>query len=179
MPEWAWPSNKNWRIWCVSRFHVNKNIKQIYKGGLHFTVICCTNKCIINERYIPEHQNKLNIYDLQNYEFFSTGYTPNLRRLGVYHYINPRLIDWLWDSLRFLTLENFLVPLQSVTIGGIVVEKWLRKLQSVNSEKKNISIAVEKHLTTRLLGCGDKSSLGHSDISPVQQKTMLMFLFTR
>jgi len=33
---------------------------------LHFTVICCTNKCIINERYIPEHQNKLNIYDLQN-----------------------------------------------------------------------------------------------------------------
>jgi len=26
-------------------------------------VICCTNKCIINERYIPEHQNKLNIYD--------------------------------------------------------------------------------------------------------------------
>jgi len=23
-----------------------------------------------NERYIPEHQNKLNIYDLQNYEFF-------------------------------------------------------------------------------------------------------------
>ena len=25
-----------------------------------------------NERYIPEHQNKLNIYDLQNYEFFST-----------------------------------------------------------------------------------------------------------
>jgi len=39
---------------------------------LHFTVICWTNKCIINERYIPEHQNKLNIYDLQNYEFFST-----------------------------------------------------------------------------------------------------------
>ena len=36
---------------------------------MHFTVICCTNKCIINERYIPEHQNKLNIYDLQNYEF--------------------------------------------------------------------------------------------------------------
>ena len=50
-----------------SRFYVNKNIKQTYKGGLHFTN---TNKCIINERYIPEHQNKLNIYDLQNYEFF-------------------------------------------------------------------------------------------------------------
>ena len=33
-------------------------------------MICCTNKCIVNERYIPEHQNKLNIYDLQNYEFF-------------------------------------------------------------------------------------------------------------
>jgi len=27
-------------------------------------------KCIINERYIPEHRNKLNIYDLQNYDFF-------------------------------------------------------------------------------------------------------------
>jgi len=29
----------------------------------------------MNERYIPEHQNKLNIYDLQNYKFlpnFST-----------------------------------------------------------------------------------------------------------
>jgi len=26
-----------------SQFHVNKNIKQTYKGGLHFTV---TNKCI-------------------------------------------------------------------------------------------------------------------------------------
>ena len=25
----------------------------------------------VNERYIPEHQNKLNIYDLQNYEFFT------------------------------------------------------------------------------------------------------------
>ena len=34
-------------------------------------MICCTNKCIINERYIPEHQNKINIYDLQNYEFFA------------------------------------------------------------------------------------------------------------
>jgi len=54
------------RVISVSRFHVNKNIKQTDKGGLHFTVICCTNKGIINERYIPEHQNKLNIYDLQN-----------------------------------------------------------------------------------------------------------------
>jgi len=46
-------------------------MKQTYKGGLHFTVICCTNKHVINERYIPEHQNKLNIYDLQNSEFFA------------------------------------------------------------------------------------------------------------
>jgi len=57
-------------ILMSSRFHVNKNTKQTYKGGLLFTVICRTNKCIINERYIPEHQNTLNIYDLQNYEFF-------------------------------------------------------------------------------------------------------------
>ena len=46
-------------------------MKQTYKGGFHITVICCTNKCILNDRYIPEHQNKLNISDLQNYEFFA------------------------------------------------------------------------------------------------------------
>jgi len=28
------------------------------------------------ERYIPEHQNKLNIYDLQNYEFFANFFQP-------------------------------------------------------------------------------------------------------
>ena len=59
-------------------------------------MICCTNKCIINERYIPEHQNKLNIAfealakmrginviiiiiiiicDLQNYEFFTNFFS--------------------------------------------------------------------------------------------------------
>ena len=43
-------------------------------------VICCTNKCIINERYIPEHQNKLNIYDLQNYEFFANFFQPKKNR---------------------------------------------------------------------------------------------------
>jgi len=42
-----------------------------------YSDICCTNKCTINERYTSEHENKLNIYDLQNYkiyfcEFFST-----------------------------------------------------------------------------------------------------------
>ena len=46
---------------------VHKNIKQTYKGA----VICCTNKCTINERCIQEHQNKLNIYDLQNCDFFA------------------------------------------------------------------------------------------------------------
>ena len=64
MTEWAWPSSGIVYLFknlSVSRFHANKNIKQTYKGGLHFTVICCTSKCIINERYIPEHQNKLNI----------------------------------------------------------------------------------------------------------------------
>jgi len=45
------------------------------KVGFHFTVICCTNKCI-NERYIPEHQNKFNIYDLQNYEFLANFFQP-------------------------------------------------------------------------------------------------------
>ena len=73
MPEWALPS----RVWCVSRFHVNKKYKtNLQRRGLHFTVICCTNKCIINERYIPEHQNKLNIYDLQNYEFLPNFLQP-------------------------------------------------------------------------------------------------------
>ena len=71
MPEWAWPSSGIVYLFALlaTRLHVNKNIKQTYKGGLHFTVICCANKCIINERYIPAHQSKLNIYDLQNYEF--------------------------------------------------------------------------------------------------------------
>ena len=59
---------------------LKKYIKQTYKGGLHFTVICCTNKCIIHERYIPEHQNKLNIYDLQNYEFFANFFQPKKNR---------------------------------------------------------------------------------------------------
>ena len=63
-------------LFTTRRFHVNKNIKQTYKGGLHFTVICCTNECIINERFIPEHQNKLNIYDLQNYDFFVNFFQP-------------------------------------------------------------------------------------------------------
>jgi len=58
-------------IKCTILFSIisNKPTTTTYKGGLHFTVICCRNKCIINERYIPEHQNKLNIYDLQNYDF--------------------------------------------------------------------------------------------------------------
>ena len=39
------------------------------------------NKCIINERYIPEHQNKLNIYDLQNYEFLSIFSPEKIRKI--------------------------------------------------------------------------------------------------
>ena len=62
-------------------FMLIKSIKQTYKGGLHFTVIGCTNKCIINERYIPEHQNKLNIYDLQNYEFLPIFFNQNIRKI--------------------------------------------------------------------------------------------------
>ena len=64
-------------LWCWDRFlklKVKARVIFYYptcKGGLHFTVICCTNKCTINERYIPEHRNKLNIYDLQNYDFFA------------------------------------------------------------------------------------------------------------
>jgi len=33
-------------------------------------------------RYIPEHQNKLNNYDLQNYEFFSEFFsTKKIRKI--------------------------------------------------------------------------------------------------
>jgi len=47
-------------------------------------VICCTNKCIINERYIPEHQNKLNVYDLQNYEFFANFFqSKKIRKIRI------------------------------------------------------------------------------------------------
>jgi len=47
-------------------------------------VICCTNKYIINERYIPEHQNKLNVYDLQNYEFCANFLQPKkIRKIRI------------------------------------------------------------------------------------------------
>jgi len=51
-------------------------MQQTCKDSLHFTVICGTNKCIINKRYIPEHQKKLNIYALQNYDFFAIFFQP-------------------------------------------------------------------------------------------------------
>ena len=91
MSEWAWPSsgiahsrmsklafsvpfsNKpttTTRIWCVSRFHVNKNIKQTYKSGLHFTVICCMNKCIINERYNSRTSKQVKHLWLSKLRFF-------------------------------------------------------------------------------------------------------------
>ena len=56
-------------------------MKKTYKGGWHFTVICYTNKCIINERYIPEHQNKLNIYDLPNYDFLQFFQPKKIRKI--------------------------------------------------------------------------------------------------
>ena len=62
-------ANNNWRIWCVSRFHVNQNIKQNLQRRFALYSDLLYDKYIINERYILEHQNKLNIYDLQNYEF--------------------------------------------------------------------------------------------------------------
>jgi len=56
-------------------------IKINKKGGLHFTVICYTNKCIINEHYISERQNKLNVYDLRNYKFFAIFLTEKIRKI--------------------------------------------------------------------------------------------------
>ena len=59
---------------------IKRPVRNIY---LHRSLQLCgwcvvelTNKCIINERYIPEHQNKLNIYDLQNYDFFANFFQP-------------------------------------------------------------------------------------------------------
>ena len=47
-------------------------------------MICYTNKCIINERYIPEHQNKLNIYDLQNCDFFANFFqAKKIRKIRI------------------------------------------------------------------------------------------------
>ena len=39
-------------------------------------MVCPITKVDHNERYIPEHQNKLNIYDLQNYECFANFFQP-------------------------------------------------------------------------------------------------------
>ena len=65
-------------------------------------MICCTNKCIINERYIPEHQNKLNIYDLQNYEFLPNFFQPK-KIVNSLNFKNEkirkiRILD-LWGNL--------------------------------------------------------------------------------
>jgi len=50
--------------------------RRVYPGSEY--LIC--NKCIIYERYIPEHQNKLNIYDLQNYEFSANFFSTEKNR---------------------------------------------------------------------------------------------------
>ena len=68
--------NNNWRIWCVSRFHVNKKYKTNLQRRFALYSDLLSTKCIINERYIPEHQNKLNVYDLQNYEFLPNFFQP-------------------------------------------------------------------------------------------------------
>ena len=67
-------------------------------------MICCTNKCIINERYIPEHQNKLNIYDLQNYEFFTNFFsTEKIRKIRYILRMKKirkiRILD-LWSQMN-------------------------------------------------------------------------------
>jgi len=117
MPEWPWPSNNNWRIWCVSRFYVKKYIKQTYKSGLHFTVICCTNKCIINARYIPEHQNKLNIYDLQNYEFFTNFF--NRKKFVKF------VIFYEWKKFVKFVFSIYDLHLYWISVG---VNRWCELL---------------------------------------------------
>ena len=73
-------------------------------------VYCCMNKCIINERYIPEHQNKLNIYDLQNYEFFAIFFL-NRKKIAKFVIFQKmkknrriRILD-LWLPPRHLLLH--------------------------------------------------------------------------
>jgi len=81
MPEWAWPSSGIVYLFIISNKPTTTEEFDAFHG-FHFTVICCTNKCIINERYIPEHQNKLNINDLQNYEFFANFFqTKKIRKI--------------------------------------------------------------------------------------------------
>ena len=72
-------------------------------------MICCTNKCIINERYIPEHQNKLNIYDLQNYDFFANFVRPK-KIVNSLNFKNEkirkiRILD-LWMQLLYNASVN-------------------------------------------------------------------------
>ena len=62
------------------------------------------NIYIINERYIPEHQNKLNIYDLQNYEFFGNFFQLKKNSLNSLNFKNEknrkiRILDlWAWSA---------------------------------------------------------------------------------
>ena len=144
MPEWAWPSNNNWRVWCVSRFHVNKNIKQTYKGGLHFTVICCPNKCIINERYIPEHQNKLNIYDLQNYEFSLYFTNEKIRKI--------RIRDLWCQTKESPHLESFCcIEMETIVYYRITQQITDRltslKMDNMHNTSTNLLTSQLKHCT--------------------------------
>jgi len=52
----------------IINYPCNFLLPDLQKRFALYSDLLYTNKCIINERYIPEHQNKLNIYDLQNYE---------------------------------------------------------------------------------------------------------------
>jgi len=47
-----------------------------------------TRNALQNERYIPEHQNKLNIYDLQNYEFFANFFNRKMYSLNSLNFKN-------------------------------------------------------------------------------------------
>ena len=89
MPEWAWPSSGIvylFALLATSQQQQLKNLIDAFHGFMlikiknKLTKAVCTlhfkNKCIINKRHIPEHQNKLNIYDLQKYDFFANFFQP-------------------------------------------------------------------------------------------------------
>ena len=55
---------------------INIKKNQLLKAVCTLQWSVVRNKHVINERYIPEYQNKLNIYHLQTYDFFANFFQP-------------------------------------------------------------------------------------------------------
>ena len=76
-------------------------------------MISCTNKCI------PEQQNKLNIYDLQNYEFFANFFQPK-KKFVKFEFLIYAPRGLRAEILRFTTFELLIKELLGELLGEVL-----------------------------------------------------------